>query len=79
MFLYSIETVGIFSFDHERLLNNKNIFGELQKQKYWEVSSIIGFHMYRCIYANEPTRYAMGYPIFFKLTPSHPIAHFVVE
>ena len=32
--LGSSKTVGIFSFDHERLLDNKNIFEELQKQNY---------------------------------------------
>ena len=30
----SSEMRGIFSFDHERLLNDKNIFGGLQKQNY---------------------------------------------
>ena len=34
VFLCSSERVGIFSFDHERLLDNKNILEELQKQNY---------------------------------------------
>ena len=45
LFIGSNEIMASFSFDHERLLNDKNIFEELQKQNYRESPSIIGFHM----------------------------------